>query len=83
MALSALGACVFLAGIVDALAGGGGLITLPAYLAVGMNPALVLGTNKLVSSIGTAVSIMTESWRVKATTSWNGTLRAKIACVVR
>ncbi len=50
----ALGACIFLAGIVDALAGGGGLITLPAYLAVGISPAFVLGTNKLVSSIGTA-----------------------------
>ena len=51
-----LGACVFFAGVVDALAGGGGLITLPAYLAVGLNPALVLGTNKLTSSIGTIVS---------------------------
>ncbi|MCR4295977.1 MAG: TSUP family transporter [Elusimicrobia bacterium] len=51
-----LGACVFFAGIVDALAGGGGLITLPAYLAVGLNPALVLGTNKLSSCLGTIVS---------------------------
>ena len=51
-----LAACVFFAGVVDALAGGGGLITLPAYLAVGLNPALILGTNKLVSSIGTVVS---------------------------
>ncbi len=51
-----LGACVFFAGVVDALAGGGGLITLPAYLAVGLNPALVLGTNKLASCLGTVVS---------------------------
>jgi uncharacterized membrane protein YfcA len=51
-----LAACVFFAGVVDALAGGGGLITLPAYLAVGLNPALVLGTNKLSSSLGTIVS---------------------------
>lgn len=51
-----LGVCVFLAGAVDALAGGGGLITLPAYLAVGLNPALILGTNKLVSCLGTVVS---------------------------
>ena len=55
-ALSVLGACVFLAGAVDALAGGGGLITLPAYLAAGLNPALVLGTNKLSSCLGTAVA---------------------------
>ena len=51
-----LAACVFFAGVVDALAGGGGLITLPAYLAVGLDPALVLGTNKFGSSIGTAVA---------------------------
>lgn len=51
-----LAACVFFAGIVDALAGGGGLITLPAYLAVGLNPAHILGTNKLASCLGTIVS---------------------------
>jgi uncharacterized membrane protein YfcA len=55
-ALVLLGACVFLAGVVDALAGGGGLITLPAYLAAGLDPALVLGTNKLASSLGTVVA---------------------------
>jgi uncharacterized protein len=55
-AFAGLGACVFLAGIVDALAGGGGLITLPAYLAAGLHPALALGTNKLASSMGTAFS---------------------------
>ncbi|MCM2267451.1 MAG: TSUP family transporter [Elusimicrobiales bacterium] len=47
---------VFLAGFVDSIAGGGGLITLPAYLAYGLNPALLLGTNKLSSSMGTAVA---------------------------
>ncbi len=47
---------VFLAGFVDSIAGGGGLITLPAYLAYGLNPALLLGTNKLSSSLGTAVA---------------------------
>lgn len=52
--LSVLGALVFFAGVVDALAGGGGLITLPAYLAAGLNPALLLGTNKLATSIGTS-----------------------------
>ena len=47
---------VFLAGFVDAIAGGGGLIPLPAYLAHGLSPALLLGTNKLSSSMGTAVA---------------------------
>ena len=51
-----LSCLVFLAGFVDAMAGGGGLITLPAYLAVGLPPSLVLGTNKLASTIGTAAA---------------------------
>ncbi|MFA5140127.1 MAG: TSUP family transporter [Elusimicrobiota bacterium] len=51
-----LACLVFLAGFVDAMAGGGGLITLPAYLAVGLPPSLVLGTNKLGSTIGTAAA---------------------------
>jgi uncharacterized membrane protein YfcA len=49
---------VFFAGVVDALAGGGGIITLPAYLSAGLNPALLLGTNKLSSSIGTVASAL-------------------------
>ncbi|MBI4351863.1 MAG: TSUP family transporter [Elusimicrobia bacterium] len=47
---------VFLAGFVDSIAGGGGLITLPAYLAHGLSPALLLGTNKLSSAMGTTVA---------------------------
>jgi uncharacterized protein len=54
--LAALGSLVAFAGAVDAMAGGGGLITLPAYLAFGLDPALALGTNKLASSIGTTAS---------------------------
>jgi uncharacterized membrane protein YfcA len=57
-----LTALVFLAGFVDSIAGGGGLITLPAYLAHGLNPALLLGTNKLSSSMGTAVAAV-RLWR--------------------
>lgn len=55
---SALGALIFLAGFIDAIAGGGGLISLPAYLASGLSPALLLGTNKLSSSIGTVASAL-------------------------
>ncbi|MFA6029397.1 MAG: TSUP family transporter [Elusimicrobiota bacterium] len=54
---AALSALVFVAGVVDSLAGGGGLITLPAYLAVGLPPGLLLGTNKLASTLGTTVSV--------------------------
>jgi hypothetical protein len=47
---------IFLAGFIDAIAGGGGLIAVPAYLAAGLHPGLVLGTNKLSSALGTLVS---------------------------
>ena len=40
------------AGVVDSIAGGGGLITLPVALAVGMPPKIALGTNKFQSSFG-------------------------------
>ncbi|MFN7096991.1 MAG: TSUP family transporter [Gammaproteobacteria bacterium] len=46
------------AGTVDAIAGGGGMISLPMLLAVGMPPHLALGTNKLQGSIGTFVAAM-------------------------
>lgn len=40
------------AGFVDSIAGGGGIITLPALLAAGIPPHFALGTNKLQSSFG-------------------------------
>lgn len=47
---------MFLAGCVDAIAGGGGLISLPAYLLTGLPPHMALGTNKMSSSLGTALA---------------------------
>lgn len=47
---------VFLAGFVDSIAGGGGLISLPAYLISGLPVHLAIGTNKLSSAMGTTVS---------------------------
>jgi uncharacterized protein len=41
-----------IAGWIDSIAGGGGLITLPSLLAVGLPPHLALGTNKFQSSFG-------------------------------
>ncbi|MGF1869603.1 TSUP family transporter [Photobacterium indicum] len=40
------------AGFIDAIAGGGGMITVPALLAVGVPPAQALATNKLQGSFG-------------------------------
>ena len=48
--------CVgFVASFIDAIAGGGGLITIPALLMTGMPPAMALGTNKL-QAVGGALS---------------------------
>ena len=47
---------VFCAAFVDAIGGGGGLISLPIYLLAGLPTHLALGTNKLSSCIGTAAS---------------------------
>ena len=47
---------VFLAGFVDAIAGGGGLISLPAYLLSGIPVHLAIGTNKFSACMGTAVA---------------------------
>lgn len=52
---------VFLAGFVDAIAGGGGLISLPAYMIVGLNPIDAIGTNKFSASCGTFVATMRYS----------------------
>ena len=49
---------VFLAGLVDSIGGGGGIISLPAFLLAGVPPHLALGTNKLSSAIGTTVSTL-------------------------
>ena len=47
---------IFLAGFVDAVAGGGGLISLPAYLFVGLPVHIASGTNKVVNATGTALA---------------------------
>ena len=44
---------IFVAGLVDSIAGGGGLISLPAYLAAGLPPHAALATNKFSSTLGT------------------------------
>ncbi|MCD9066448.1 TSUP family transporter [Staphylococcus pasteuri] len=46
----------FLAAFIDSVVGGGGLISTPALLAIGLPPAVALGTNKLASSFGTLTS---------------------------
>ena len=47
---------VFLGGLIDAVAGGGGLITLPAYLIAGLPAHMASGTNKCGNAFGTFLS---------------------------
>ena len=51
-----IGLGVLLAGFVDGIGGGGGIISVPIYLLAGLPPHFALGTNKMSSCIGTAVS---------------------------
>lgn len=60
--LVVLGFVGMLAGFVDAIAGGGGLIALPALLSAGIPPIAAFGTNKVQSVIGTGMAALTY-WR--------------------
>ncbi len=57
--LAVLGAGASIAGFVDTLAGGGGLITVPLLLLTGLPPLQVLATNKLQGSFGTLSATLT------------------------
>ena len=46
------------AGFVDSIAGGGGLISIPALLSAGLSPHVALGTNKFQSSSGTLIAVL-------------------------
>gem|GEM_PF-19550 len=52
----------FLAGFVDSIAGGGGLISLPVLLAAGLPPHLAIGTNKFSATFGAVMSAW-QFWR--------------------
>lgn len=56
--LGILFAAAVLGGFVDSIAGGGGIITVPALLAVGLPPHLALGTNKLQASFGSLTATL-------------------------
>ena len=62
MILLALVGVGLLAGFVDAVAGGGGLIGIPALLFVGLPPIAALATQKVQGSCGTAMAAITY-WR--------------------
>jgi uncharacterized membrane protein YfcA len=55
--IALLTAVAFAAGFIDAIAGGGGLLTLPALLLAGLSPHDALGTNKGQSVFGSGASL--------------------------
>jgi uncharacterized membrane protein YfcA len=57
--LIGLCATAFVAGLIDAIAGGGGMLTVPALLTTGLPPHIALGTNKLAASFGSLTASIT------------------------
>lgn len=49
----------FIAGLIDAIAGGGGMLTVPALLSSGLPPHIALGTNKLAATFGSLTASIT------------------------
>ncbi len=80
--LLALCAFAFLAGFVDAVVGGGGLIQIPALFVLlpGVSPVTLLGTNKFVSLWGTA----SASWQYlrRVPVEWRATLPMAAAALL-
>jgi uncharacterized protein len=77
-----LGAAAFLAGLVDAVVGGGGLIQVPAIFSIFPRevPATLLGTNKLASICGTSAAAANYARRVRV--AWSAAAPAALAAFV-
>jgi len=58
LTLLLLMAAAFFAGLIDAVAGGGGLITVPVLMSIGLPPQVALGTNKLQASFGSGSAML-------------------------
>lgn len=54
-----LGLVAFIAGFIDAVAGGGGMLTVPALLSIGLPPHIALGTNKLAATFASSTAALT------------------------
>jgi uncharacterized membrane protein YfcA len=68
------------AGIIDSIAGGGGLIAVPTYLALGLPAELILGTNKCVSSSGTTFAVF--RYIKNRTILWRTVIYAIVAALI-
>ncbi|MFA0414578.1 sulfite exporter TauE/SafE family protein [Vibrio renipiscarius] len=57
--LLVLALVAFFAGFIDAVAGGGGMLTVPTLLSLGLPPHMALGTNKLAASFASSTAAFT------------------------
>jgi len=57
--LVVLALVAFAAGFIDAVAGGGGMLTIPALLSIGLPPHIALGTNKLAACFASSTAAVT------------------------
>ena len=79
-AIVALVATAFCAGFIDAIAGGGGLITIPAMALAGIDPLTAVATNKLQSSFGSGSA--TLAFARKGHLSWSDLRSIVIASAI-
>ncbi len=82
--LPLLFATALIAGLVDAIAGGGGLITIPVLLGLGLPPQLALGTNKLQACFGSGSATLSfiRSGTVKLSECRTGIIYTAIGAVL-
>jgi uncharacterized protein len=71
--------CGLAAGFIDAIAGGGGLLTVPALLWAGLPPQTALGTNKMQACCGTALAV--RNYARAGLISWPE-VRTGVACTL-
>lgn len=74
--LAVLALAAFVAGLIDSIAGGGGLITVPALLLAGLPPVETLGTNKVQGLFGSGSATLAYAAKghVDVKTQWPGAL---------
>lgn len=73
-------AIAFMAGFIDAVAGGGGMLQLPALLFAGIPPVTALATNKIVGLTGTSFAV--AKYALEKKIYWKLVLYAAIPCLI-
>lgn len=81
-------AAVFLAGFIDSIAGGGGVISIPAYLLSGLDPKVAFGCSKTSSCLGTTLAAgryirnKSVNWTVAVPSAVGAFIGARVASLV-